>query len=425
MSTPSANELSFSQPETMNVDFGRWQELPQQMAFSSIKRQGAVRYPRAMSTLYGKPQTRPKGMLKPSSAGNSPRAINRRKTTASDTRKRQRLSQSSHFYPPESTQVRPTTWHLASQVPASYDPQTTVPLQYYSQQATPSLDPRLDPLNLYHHSSWQAPPTPSLYPNSEVMSPALPLSPSTAPYDLNEEDILPLSELDAAYSTGIYDSDLLFDAGVMPKFDPSQSFQPPMSANTGFMLPPQQHWTSLTPSQFLEPLTSPGFDDFLPLQYPEVPWNESTEHSSHVATESMERETGPIVKELVGMGLYENPDSSTADDGPLETYRRQLMTGLLGQALGGRESVGKGLKLEETWVPPEAKANDADAQSVSESEHEECSTETVQETASVPAPGQSFFLDDDSFMGEGQPSTSTVSMPVDPRDGTINDFAWI
>lgn len=55
---------------------------------------------------------------------------------------------------------------------------------------------------------------------------------------------------------------------------------------------------------------------------------------------------------LVGMGLYDAPDKYEADPG-LNNYRSSLSS-LLGGAPKLQDSPGKGLKLEETWQPPES-----------------------------------------------------------------------
>lgn len=62
---------------------------------------------------------------------------------------------------------------------------------------------------------------------------------------------------------------------------------------------------------------------------------------------------------LVGMGLYDNPDKYAADPG-LNNYRSTLSSLLGGGAPKMPEPAGKGLKLEETWQPPESDDEDED-----------------------------------------------------------------
>lgn len=62
---------------------------------------------------------------------------------------------------------------------------------------------------------------------------------------------------------------------------------------------------------------------------------------------------------LVGMGLYDAPEKCEADPG-LNNYRSTLSSLLGGGAPKLNESPGKGLKLEETWQPPETDDEDED-----------------------------------------------------------------
>jgi hypothetical protein len=81
--------------------------------------------------------------------------------------------------------------------------------------------------------------------------------------------------------------------------------------------------------------------------------------------EQPEEEEGEI---LVGMGLYDVPDKYDEDVG-LNNYRTTLSS-LLGGSRG-QESPGKGLKLEETWEPPESEEEDDDDDDDDEEEEEE------------------------------------------------------
>lgn len=70
---------------------------------------------------------------------------------------------------------------------------------------------------------------------------------------------------------------------------------------------------------------------------------------------------------LVGMGLYDAPDKHEADPG-LNNYRSTLSSLLGGGAPKVPEPVGKGLKLEETWQPPESDDEDEDGDEEEETE---------------------------------------------------------
>lgn len=61
---------------------------------------------------------------------------------------------------------------------------------------------------------------------------------------------------------------------------------------------------------------------------------------------------------LVGMGLYDAPDKHD-DDPQLNNYRSSA-TSLFGSSFRPFEPTGKGLKLEETWEPPQSDDGESD-----------------------------------------------------------------
>ncbi|MCJ1461932.1 hypothetical protein MMC07_000532 [Pseudocyphellaria aurata] len=171
---------------------------------------------------------------------------------------------------------------------------------------------------------------------------------------------------------------------------------PPYSDYGYPSMDPQGGWPQpLVYSDFPAPQTP----DFLPIQYPPEP-------SQSVSVDP----SPPIVKkqskELVGMGLYDCPaqDSISSLD-------------LLARFSDHRESMGKGLKLEETWQPPkETDEEEDEAEEEAEDEEEAYSTDEADEdvlpivtpssdaeapAAFYPAYGdlsnQTFFFDDDPF----------------------------
>ncbi|KAF2264801.1 hypothetical protein CC78DRAFT_220291 [Lojkania enalia] len=123
-----------------------------------------------------------------------------------------------------------------------------------------------------------------------------------------------------------------------------------------------------------------GSTDFLPIQHPAA-------EAESKEDEDMEEPE----KELVGMGLYDLPDSSL-----------EWPTNIT-------PSTGKGLKLEETWQPPEEDSDDEneDASSDDGSVDEPHPIEKVSLSQPIPPvsvvkpqipenmEGQSFFFDDD------------------------------
>ena len=131
-----------------------------------------------------------------------------------------------------------------------------------------------------------------------------------------------------------YDSCLEFSAHAKPHITSYDEYQPPPP-------PPcaTQTWTDSLASFPSYP--NPPTPDFLPIQHPTDAWTESSEEV--VMTKPVRKQS----MELVGMGLYDSPTTGASDSG---------MDGLLpyeaGEGMQGA-SLGKGLKLEETWQPPE------------------------------------------------------------------------
>ena len=132
----------------------------------------------------------------------------------------------------------------------------------------------------------------------------------------------------------IYDSCLDFSTHAKPQTMSYDEYQPPPP-------PPcaTQMWTDSLAN--FPSYTNPPTPDFLPIQHPTDAWTEASEEPARIQ---------PVRKqsmELVGMGLYDSPSSGVAGSG---------MAGLPQYASeegSQRASLGKGLKLEETWQPPE------------------------------------------------------------------------
>ena len=157
--------------------------------------------------------------------------------------------------------------------------------------------------------------------------------------------------------------------------------------------------------------TSPSF---LPIQYPPVfPQADSAAAPPPRTTKKN--------KELVGMGLYDDKNGSMF--APLD----QIGSGTLG--LG--DSLGKGLKLEETWKPP-GEADEADEGYSTDDAEEELPIALGPQEARLqvlPADGdlsnQTFFFDNDeqygNFIAYHQGLSAYPSKPIDPAAG---DFLW-
>lgn len=151
-----------------------------------------------------------------------------------------------------------------------------------------------------------------------------------------------------------------------------------------------------------------GSTEFLPIQHP-------SDHDEQMDTE----DDG---KELVGMGLYDAPDPTSSWGGLVE-------------------ATGKGLKLEETWQPPEEDEDE-------EEDDDDASSEGSMEEPSPPLPavdaqsqqlqlpvhvkaqtpgsmeGQSFFFDDDEAVSK-EWWYQQLQQPNIPVQDTGLGFGWL
>ncbi|KAF2103880.1 hypothetical protein NA57DRAFT_50742 [Rhizodiscina lignyota] len=267
--------------------------------------------------------TRSSRVEKPRSTNNSPRAIDRRRTT-SGMRSYQGHSRNPTMATTyDNSQVsyveasipttRPMSWHPASsQFNGTFlqEPTTTgLEKQYYSQVSPPIM--------ASHPASMSTP----IYPNGTGIPStySLPLESSTyqtTPYEspYYEGALHPYSDIDTLYS----------------------SAYPSSPANTSWYM---SDWpvTSHSIPQTQYPVLQ-SQQDFLPIQHP--PELEEDDVPRTPPPEELERSDS---KELIGMGLYDPP----------ATPPHPFMSAL---------SQGKGLKLEESWVPPPDSDDEEDAE---------------------------------------------------------------
>ena len=193
-----------------------------------------------------------------------------------------------------------------------------------------------------------------------------------------------------------------------------------------------------------QPQSQPPFDYSSPMeQYqipPEVQWQEPTGFTQNTfinPTSQLQRKKS---KELVGLGLYDDKQ-----DDFLSTLNSEP----------NRESLGKDLKLEETWQPPKDEEQDAAAEEEEEEEEATYSSDEAEEEAPeapsfitpasadpppmfYPAYGdmsnQSFFFNEDEQQLTGHDDAPYVNYlafgpeggqpKAQPVAGTGN-FAWL
>ncbi|PKS05254.1 hypothetical protein jhhlp_008625 [Lomentospora prolificans] len=311
-------------------------------------------------------------VTKPTSASNSPRSVGRRRTMVNDGnfawRKQQVMDQvvlpapgvvDLASEPVKQRTPRPVSWHPASSHFQLQAPQAQQ--QYHQvQQRQPTTTyyfPTQDLSTSYQHMS------PMLSSYSCQTSPVT-FSPLSLPAsDIAVQPCLPVDNQAWGYAQeqpSSYVSPPMEACSISPALDNTMDYQetfPPLftnptsstilGGNDGSQPSDASEWRS-----FVEH----GFDRTSP------PTPENLPQVQHVKTAVKSEETAPYepLQEsddegeiLVGMGLYDTPEKYEADPG-LNNYRSTLSSLLGGGAPKLCESSGKGLKLEETWQPPES-----------------------------------------------------------------------
>ncbi|KAL5343127.1 hypothetical protein BJX70DRAFT_207965 [Aspergillus crustosus] len=311
--------------------------------------------------LYAFPKPRLSGRVsKPRSAGTSPSSTGRRRTTT--------MPQSSPMYhqPPSqdyqaslnsallasafqsSRRSRPTSWHPASRRQQEY----SMPQHYYPSGTT---------MNSYDFPISQA-----TLESSQVMNNAFDggsMLHSYAPPGISASQHTfanpTESDLSIHHPSYLQTNDPQFDGvswdgstpGLTPSFvHPASNGWPfemmSMNQSVPFVGAPASNYDSVSsPGRLTEPVTP----DFLPIQ----------QFGDNVDSQSLSIiEKGNSEDELVGMGLYNNP----------ETLTEGSLYGLN----------GKGLKLEETFTP--SSDNEADENEAEDDDHQESNDSSASQT---------------------------------------------
>lgn len=276
-------------------------------------------------------------VVKPSSASNSPRGsmgAGRRRTVVSDGPYRRKATYndqqttSAGFVSNEALRIparsnRPVSWH-----PSTHQTPQVLSQSFY-------------PTTAYHmgHQQFQYPPQNSDN-YSSYASPTINYGPATVSLSTYEQQYMQQSS--AAYFP---DSYIYSQQAIMTEQQPMQ-YTPQPDTSLEATMYSQHDWDSFAASNFQSSTAPPTPENFLPIQHPEP-----TVDSIPYQPLSDDEDAG---EELLGLGLYDTPKSPEADP-QLDNYKSLMMNTFIGHAYRRPEALpsnGKGLKLEEGWIPP-------------------------------------------------------------------------
>lgn len=287
---------------------------------------------------------------KPSSANNSP-GTSIRRGMANEGQSHRRVQQhQEQLYNKVNRPARPMSWHPGSQM---FTPQPYA----LNQQAFQPL-------------------TPTIYAEQQDYSGAYPtISPVMASYSNNTSPCSAFSPLPLAdyqncppqYLNQTWDlqpSRVAQYLDSLPALTHSSSLDTPAANN--------MDWSSYMPHG-LSNTSPPTPDSFVGLPQSQPALSEDAV-PYEALDKSEDEEEGEI---LVGMGLYDTPDKYE-EDPQLNNYLSTAGS-LLGASYQRQEPTGKGLKLEETWVPPQSDDDDDDESS--DDEDDEAPKRSASETA--------------------------------------------
>lgn len=276
---------------------------------------------------------------------------------------------------------RPVSWHPSSQMA----PQSL----YNSAYQAPAPNSQAD------FQIFDLPSTPVVY--SGYGSPDSTFSPISMPYVAYEQQYPYTESSIPHYSNEGYSSDLSTTQATI------------QSENTDSLMYSHFDWGNFATNGFESSTAPPTPDNFLPIQHPDstLPADDAIPYHSLSDSE-------PEGEILQGLGLYDTPEISKSppSDPQLDNYRALVMSQLLGPAYrkAEPESVGKGLKLEETWNPPpsddEDDEDDDDEQDGEGEDDDE--TERSEQTSGVQDASQQKsdeFIDATNFLSNGVQSS--------------------
>lgn len=238
------------------------------------------------------------------------------------------------------SQTRPLSWH-----PSAYPA--------YEASYQPVYNSTITDYSLSFGNGQDLPNTPAL--QSNYGSPSVAFSPESQPW----------TGYDQEYQ--LYDTTSLMQPSLdntMTNYNVYAPYQLQLAAQTeetnynDCMNPSiYQHfdWNNFAATGFEDGTAPPTPENFLPIQHPDPPCAIEPTIPYHSLDD--QEEEGEI---LVGMGLYDTLEKPSLPDLQLEQYKTAMMSQYLGSTCRTAESIGKGLKLEETWQPPNSDEEEDD-----------------------------------------------------------------
>ncbi|KAI9779698.1 MAG: hypothetical protein M1839_007196 [Geoglossum umbratile] len=353
-------------------------DVSRQLAFSKmIRRQ--FRDSCSPAASYGQRNGMASRVMKPTSAGNSPSRVDRRRTMFLEPTSRTRSTLYNHFenmfnltsskdgFTPETP--RPVSWQPTSQQ-GYWGPSHQI---HHNSLNEISMDYQF-PTGSLDLTYLEEPEAPSSFPYSNPVSPLAPIPPSEVPFPLYGEQIYGLPDTCYIQQDEVVHSDVRYPMQVTSDPLPLQATQTLNDGPFDQCLPlddSQQDWSQFVYGSGAFFPSTPPSQNSLPLQSP-LPLAQARADSSLQSNPESHGGT----KELVGMGLYDAPDSSTPALEP-DDYRNSIISTL---SYLDQDCPGKGLKLEETWKPAESDEDDDDGDDDDDDDDKEtCSTDGSQD----------------------------------------------
>ncbi|MCJ1337944.1 hypothetical protein MMC09_003228 [Bachmanniomyces sp. S44760] len=407
------SQSPFHSGSTANVD-ALLHDVSNHMARAQLARQ--ISASSSMNT-----RRRAARVLKTNSTGSSPQKVQRRRTTAAHKSMKHPLEiyatgaqtqqvgglSAAELWPGVS--VRPVSWH-----PTSFNPNPRSSHTSYNDTSATCSIPRYQTVDI------NGLPTPRTEPDSDHgvhVDPSFTLDGSSGMY-------YPHTMSYAGYPSFDGNGHPSYQATQVDDLDHSHFSGLPMSHD----FPVQStmdDWTQACNSSLdaVTSMTAPPTPDFLPIQQPVQPVQNIRTNAKQPRRKRS--------KELVAMGLYDSPDDEFSPIATTGYHSFQDMN----------QPIGKGLKLEETWEPPEEEedsiedSEQGEKQSLGELEAQHATQSQGITNQSTAYPGfgdlsnQTFFFDGDDGRYDDAPFDEQMQQLSDLAPKVLaqgfESFTWI